>query len=236
MEKMKDITFPENAITKDFVEILYNENENEIRLYFPKEAMIIREIVKEAQFKFDWVALCWYTKITIRCPSVEDRMAEIANFLLNKGIPVYLKEKEIIEKAVTGEFEPSIKSIISNGFCYPVVTIYDSMQDKYIIIDGFHRYTIFKDYLKAKEIPIIVLNQNISERMEATVQFNRARGVHQTELMGNLVVELLKNGIDETAGAKKLGMELEEVLRLKQVKGVANFFKNEEYSNSWKII
>lgn len=109
---MKDITFPENSITKDFVEILYNENEKEIRLYFPKEAMIIREIVKEAQFKFDWVALCWYTKITIRCPSVEDRMAEIANFLLNKGIPVYLKEKEIIEKAVTGEFEPSIKRII----------------------------------------------------------------------------------------------------------------------------
>lgn len=128
------------------------------------------------------------------------------------------------------------ESIISNGFCYPVVTIYDSIKDKYIIIDGFHRYTIFKDYLKAKEIPIIILNQNISERMEATVQFNRARGVHQTELMGNLVVELLKNGVDETAIAKKLGMELEEVLRLKQVKGVANFFKNEEYSNAWKII
>lgn len=109
---MKDITFPENAITKDFVEILYNENEKEIRLYFPKEAMIIREIVKEAQFKFDWVALCWYTKITIRCPSVEDRMAEIANFLLNKGIPIYLKDKEIINKAITGNYEPSIKRII----------------------------------------------------------------------------------------------------------------------------
>jgi hypothetical protein len=57
---MKDITFPENAITKDFVEILYNENKKEIRLYFPKEAIRIREIIKEAQFKFDWCSLCWY--------------------------------------------------------------------------------------------------------------------------------------------------------------------------------
>ena len=130
MEKMKDITFPENAITKDFVEILYNENENEIRLYFPKEAMRIREIIKEAQFKFDWVALCWYTKITIRCPSVEDRMAEIANFLLNKGIPIYLKNKEIIEKAVTGNYEPSIKRIICKNADNNKFRIYFERNDK----------------------------------------------------------------------------------------------------------
>lgn len=163
----------------------------------------------------------------IKLPCMNPTMVEISKLQANDYNPNNVSENnmKLLEE-----------SIISNGFCYPVVTIFDSTQDKYIIIDGFHRYTIFKDYLKAKEIPIIVLNQNISERMEATVQFNRARGVHQTELMGNLVVELLKNGVDETAIAKKLGMELEEVLRLKQVKGVANFFKNEEYSNAWKII
>ena len=78
------------------------------------------------------------------------------------------------------------ESIMSNGFCYAVVTIWDPDLEKYVIIDGFHRYTKFKD-LEADEIPIIVLNHDITKRMEATVQFNRARGVHQTERMSDLV-------------------------------------------------
>lgn len=34
--------------------------------------------------------------------------------------------------------------------------------------------------------------------------------------------------------AKDLGMELDEVLRLKQVTGIAEIFKNQEYSRSWE--
>lgn len=127
------------------------------------------------------------------------------------------------------------ESIMSNGFCFPVVTIWDPDLEKYVIVDGFHRYTIFKDYLGAKEIPIVVLKEDIVQRMSATVQFNRARGVHQTELMGDLVAALAKQGVEDDEIAKRLGMTLEEVLRLKQVTGIAAIFKNQDYSRAWEM-
>lgn len=127
------------------------------------------------------------------------------------------------------------ESIMSNGFCFPVVTIYDKENDKYVIIDGFHRYSIFKDYLKAKELPIVVLDHNLSERMIATVQFNRARGVHHVELMSDLVKALVGEGVTDEQIATSLGMEMEEVYRLKQITGVAELFKNQLYSSAWEM-
>ncbi len=127
------------------------------------------------------------------------------------------------------------ESIVSNGFCFAVVTIWDPDLEKYVIIDGFHRYLIFRDYLQAKELPIIVLEHDITKRMEATVQFNRARGVHQVELMGDLVKALVEQGVSDDEIAVKLGMEIEEVFRLKQITGIAELFKNQIYSKSWVI-
>lgn len=127
------------------------------------------------------------------------------------------------------------QSIIDNGFCFAVVTIYDEETDKYIIIDGFHRYTIFKDYLEADEIPIVVLNHDMKQRMASTVQFNRARGVHQVDLMGDLVQALINQGADDEEIAKHLGMEMEEVYRLKQITGIAEIFKNQKHSRAWEM-
>lgn len=129
-----------------------------------------------------------------------------------------------------------LQSILDNGCCYASVTIYDEVLDEWIIIDGFHRYLIFRDYLKAKYIPIIVLPHNMAQRMAATVQFNRARGVHQVELMGDLVQALSGQGLDDEQIAKHLGMEMEEVYRLKQVAGIADLFKNQVYSKSWEMM
>ena len=127
------------------------------------------------------------------------------------------------------------QSILDNGFCFPIVTIYDDMIDKYIIIDGFHRYTILKDYLGLEELPIVVLDHDSKQRMAATVQFNRARGVHQVELMGDLIQALVNQGATDEEIAKHLGMEDEEVFRLKQITGIAEVFKNQSYSTSWKM-
>lgn len=148
-----------------------------------------------------------------------------------------------IEKVRANNYNPNnvssnnmqllLESIESNGFCFPVVTVYDPDEDAYIIVDGFHRYQIFRDYLGASEIPVIVLEQTISQRMAATVQFNRARGVHQVELMGDLVKGLVEQGVDDDEIAKKLGMDLEEVFRLKQITGIAELFKNQTYSKAW---
>lgn len=128
------------------------------------------------------------------------------------------------------------ESILANGFCFPVVTIYDPDLDKYIIIDGFHRYLIFKDWLGAKQLPIVVLEHDVSQRMAATVQFNRARGVHQVELMGDLVKALVEQGVPDEDIAERLGMEIEEVFRLKQITGIAELFKKQIYSKAWEMM
>jgi ParB-like chromosome segregation protein Spo0J len=128
------------------------------------------------------------------------------------------------------------ESILSNGFCFAVVTVWDPDAEKYVIVDGFHRYLIFRDYLEAKELPIIVLDHDISQRMAATVQFNRARGVHQVELMGDLVKALVEQGLPDEEIAKRLGMEAEEVYRLKQITGIAELFKNQIYSKAWEMV
>lgn len=127
------------------------------------------------------------------------------------------------------------QSIVDNGFCFGVVTVWDEDLQKFIVVDGFHRYDLFKNELQAKEISIYVLEQTPAQRMAATVQFNRARGVHQVDLMGDLVRALFEQGEDDAAIAKHLGMELEEVFRLKQITGIAELFKNQTYSRSWEM-
>lgn len=128
------------------------------------------------------------------------------------------------------------ESILSNGFCFAVVTVWDPDSEKYIIVDGFHRYLIFRDWLQAKQIPIICLEHDISQRMAATIQFNRARGVHQVELMGDLVQAMVEQGVADDEIATKLGMEIEEVFRLKQITGIAELFKHQVYSKSWEMM
>jgi len=123
-------------------------------------------------------------------------------------------------------------SIADNGFCFAVVTSWDEDFQKYVIVDGFHRYQTFVD-IGAEEIPIIDLKLTPAQRMYATVQFNRARGIHQVELMGDLVKALTEQGAIDEEIAEKLGMEGEEVYRLKQITGIAELFKNQTYSRAW---
>lgn len=150
-----------------------------------------------------------------------------------------------IQKVVSNNYNPNnvsennmqllLQSIIDNGFCFPVVTIYDDAIDKYIVVDGFHRYIIFRDYLEADCLPVVVLKHTLAQRMAATVQFNRARGVHQVELMGDLVQALAGQGLEDEEISKHLGMDIEEVYRLKQITGIAELFKNQIYSKSWQM-
>ncbi len=128
-----------------------------------------------------------------------------------------------------------LQSVKDNGFCFPVVTIYDDILEKYIVIDGFHRYLIFKDYLQADVLPVVVLNEDISQRMASTVQFNRARGVHQVDLMGDLVQKLVESGASDEDISQHLGMDMEEVYRLKQITGIAEIFKNASHSKAWHM-
>lgn len=150
-----------------------------------------------------------------------------------------------VDKVVSNDYNPNhvaepemnllTESILDNGFCFAIVTVYDKENDVYIVVDGFHRYLQFKDILKAKEVPIIVLEHDISKRMAATVQFNRARGKHSTELMADLVAQLSLMEHSDEEIAKKLGMSMEEAMRLKKLTNVAELFKGKAYSPAWEI-
>lgn len=126
-------------------------------------------------------------------------------------------------------------SILENGFTFGIVTVWDADIEKFVIVDGFHRNEILSVFLECEEIPIIVLEQDIAQRLAATVQFNRARGVHQVDLMGDLVKSLFEQGQDDEEIAKQLGMEVEEVFRLKQVTGIAEIFRNQQHSRAWEM-
>jgi ParB-like chromosome segregation protein Spo0J len=127
------------------------------------------------------------------------------------------------------------QSILDNGFCFAIITVWDPELEKFVIVDGFHRDTILNMWLECEQIPILVLEHDMAQRMSATIQFNRARGVHSVELMGDLVQSLIGQGQTDEEISKHLGMEMEEVFRLKQITGIAELFKNQTYSKSWEM-
>lgn len=129
------------------------------------------------------------------------------------------------------------QSILDNGFCFPVVTIFDDAEGKFIIVDGFHRdQQGDPDWLDLDYIPLVVLSLDISQRMTATIQFNKARGVHQVDLDAELVRKLLEQGMTELEISLHLGMELESVHRYKQLTGIAELFKNAAYSMPFEMV
>ena len=129
------------------------------------------------------------------------------------------------------------QSIVANGFCFPVVTIWDEDQGCFVIIDGAHRRMISStDYLDLDYLPVVVLAHDITQRMVATVQFNKARGVHQVDIDAELVRSLIEQGLSDEEVAAKLGMELESVHRYKQITGIAELFRNATYSRAWRIV
>jgi ParB-like chromosome segregation protein Spo0J len=132
------------------------------------------------------------------------------------------------------EMELLYQSIKCDGYTMPIVCFFDLEADKYIIVDGFHRYTImlkYKDIFERENgcLPVSVIQKDLSDRMASTIRHNRARGKHEVELQASLV-GMLKQGWDELRIMKELGMTLEEVQRLIGLKGIASEIKGVPYS------
>jgi ParB-like chromosome segregation protein Spo0J len=136
------------------------------------------------------------------------------------------------------EMELLETSIWEDGYTQPIVTFYDKEQDIYIVVDGFHRYTVGlkSDRVREREggtLPIVVINKELGDRMASTIRHNRARGSHNIELMSNIVSELVEMGKSDRWICKHIGMSVDELLRLKQITGVAALFANRDFSDSW---
>lgn len=138
----------------------------------------------------------------------------------------------------TQEMKLLYVSVKKDGYTQPVVTIYDEKKDRYVIVDGFHRYSImrrFKDIYAACEgkLPCVVLHdKTMNDLMAATVRHNRARGKHSVNGMSNIVMEMLLNGASDVDVCNELGLEPEELSRLKHITGYAKLYEGKEFSRA----
>lgn len=154
-----------------------------------------------------------------------------------------------IEKVESNDYNPNAVakqemkllyiSIKHDGYTMPVVTIYDKDRDKYVIVDGFHRYSVMKMYKDIYDendglLPIVVIDEDINNRMASTVRHNRARGKHSIDGMSNIVVEMKNKGWSDECICFELGLEKEELIRLKTISGFAKFYENEEYGRAYE--
>lgn len=149
-----------------------------------------------------------------------------------------------IDKVVANDYNPNKvappemqllqHSIEEDGYTQPIVTYYDKKQDIYIVVDGFHRYRLAKEVFNLEKIPIVTIDKDLENRMASTIRHNRARGTHQIIDMSHIVLTLTENGWSERQISKHLGMELDEIIRLKQITGLKDAFANHTFSKSWE--
>lgn len=132
-------------------------------------------------------------------------------------------------------------SIEMDGFTQPIVVA--RQEEKNLVVDGFHRHLIGASCEQLHErlqgyLPITCINvsrHGQKERIAATIRHNRARGKHQITAMSDIVRDLCRLGWKDAQIGTELGMTQDEVLRLKQISGLAELFINEEYSKAWTV-
>lgn len=124
--------------------------------------------------------------------------------------------------------------IESDGFTQPIVVW--QTEEGYEVVDGFHRHLVGKE-LGLSHLPVVVINPDRSDkgdRIASTIRHNRARGKHQVSAMSDIVQELSRRNWSDQKIARDLGMEPDEVLRLKQITGLAELFADEDFSEAWE--
>ncbi len=159
--------------------------------------------------------------------------------------PVYNVVAVPIDKVKANAYNPNFVappemklleiSIWEDGYTMPCVCYYDAEKDIYELVDGYHRYTVLKTSRRIYErehglLPVVVIDKDMSNRMASTIRHNRARGTHNVELMSEIVTELSKAGMSDAWILRNIGMDKDELLRLKQITGIAELFANKDFS------
>ena len=162
--------------------------------------------------------------------------------------PVYQVRRIPLDKIQSNAYNPNnvappemkllYQSIKEDGYTMPIVC-YRLEDGTYEIVDGFHRYQIMKtcqDIYDREEgmMPVVVIDKPLENRMASTIRHNRARGSHSIELMTNIVAELVEAGMSDAWMLKNLGMDAQELLRLKQLSGIAALFRDGDFSRAWE--
>lgn len=134
-------------------------------------------------------------------------------------------------------------SISSDGYTQPIVTMAEDEGSREVI-DGFHRHRVGKECDDVRErvhgyLPVVTIRSDRTDkgdRIAATIRHNRARGKHQVIAMSDIVLDLKRRNWSDTKIAKELGMDADEVLRLAQITGLAEAFKDHEFSQAWEAV
>lgn len=138
------------------------------------------------------------------------------------------------------EMELLRQSIMEDGYTQPIVSF---KENEFItVVDGFHRNRVGKEIQEVRDrvhgrLPVVNINQNKQgrgDRMASTIRHNRARGSHNIELMSTIVSELVEMGKGDAWICKHVGMSKDELLRMKQITGLASLFLNKDFSKSWE--
>lgn len=126
-------------------------------------------------------------------------------------------------------------SILEDGWTQPIV-----VREDHEIVDGFHRWTISGDpdvfALTYGMVPVVYLRPGVSETHQrmSTVRHNRARGVHHVVKMADIVAGLIaEQGLPDEEVQRRLGMDREEVKRLKARGDMIAHFQDAAFNNGW---
>lgn len=189
------------------------------------------------------------TLICVFSPALRGNEAHKPGHDYGHRSPVYNVRSVPIDKVTANDYNPNSvappemelleTSIWEDGYTQPVVTVYDDDNDQYIVVDGFHRFLTLKNSQRIRDreggmLPVVVLDKDISDRMASTIRHNRARGSHNIELMSNIVAELVEMGKGDRWICEHIGMSPDELLRMKQITGLASLFTNREFSEAWE--
>lgn len=159
--------------------------------------------------------------------------------------PVYNVQAVPVEKVRANAYNPNIVaspemellelSVWEDGYTMPCVCYYIADEDKYELVDGYHRYKVMmtsrRIYKRERGLlPVVVIDKDISNRMASTIRHNRARGTHSVELMTSIVAQLKEAGMTDSWIMHNIGMGRDELLRLKQISGLAALFSDKKFS------
>lgn len=131
-------------------------------------------------------------------------------------------------------------SVLANGYTMPIVT--HETGEQRVIVDGFHRSRVGTEDTSVRatlrgRLPVTQIRADRGDeaaRIAATVEHNRARGEHRVEAMSELVRTLYQAGWRDEKIQEELGMGADEVLRLKQITGLAELFADRAFSEAWE--
>lgn len=134
------------------------------------------------------------------------------------------------------------RSIEADGYTQPIV-VWPETADTFEVVDGFHRHRVGKERKSVRQrvrgyLPVTVIRTDragYADRVAATIRHNRARGKHQVQAMSEIVRDLARRNHSDAWIARELGMDADEVLRLKQISGLAELFADREFSEAWEV-